>query len=147
MKKIWIRGLIFDQFSKLFTLELESNSILWIILWSILQCARLEDQRSFLPGGPEEVDLEDVTVAVDGAAASGSLPNKAPTVPDEDFFSLILRLQSGRMEDQRAAVPTNPSRYQHPPLSEKTLNAKTNNSGARKEKKWYLTKHLSLSRD
>lgn len=101
----------------------------------VLQCARLEDQRSILPGGSDEVDLEDVTVAVDGAAASVSAPNKAPTVPDEDFFSLILRLQSGRMEDQRAAVPANSSRYQHPPLSEKTLNAKTNNSGAPKEKK------------
>ncbi|XP_034232151.1 G-protein-signaling modulator 2 isoform X2 [Thrips palmi] len=97
------------------------------------QCARLEDQRSFLPGGPEDVDLEDVTVAVDGAVAAGSVPTKAPTVPDEDFFSLILRLQSGRMEDQRASVPT--ARYQHPPLSEKTLNAKTNNAAARKDKK------------
>lgn len=77
--------------------------------------------------------MEDVTVAVDGAVANASGAPKAPTVPDEDFFSLILRLQSGRMEDQRAAVPT--ARYQHPPLSEKTLNAKTNNAGARKEKK------------
>ncbi|KAJ1523572.1 hypothetical protein ONE63_001419 [Megalurothrips usitatus] len=99
------------------------------------QCARLEDQRSFLPGGPEDVDLDDVTVAVDVAGASGAAPTKAPTVPDEDFFSLILRLQSGRMEDQRAAVPTNVSKFSHPPLSEKTLNAKTTNSGARKEKK------------
>ncbi|KAE8748698.1 hypothetical protein FOCC_FOCC004501 [Frankliniella occidentalis] len=98
------------------------------------QCARLEDQRSFLPGGPEDVDLEDVTVAVDGTDGGGT-STKAPTVPDEDFFSLILRLQSGRMEDQRAAVPTSVSRYQHPPLSEKTLNAKTSNVGARKDKK------------
>lgn len=27
------------------------------------------------------------------------------TVPDEDFFSLIMRFQSGRMDDQRASVP------------------------------------------
>lgn len=33
-----------------------------------------------------------------GASISGA------TVPDEDFFSLIMRVQGGRMEDQRAAV-------------------------------------------
>jgi hypothetical protein len=32
-------------------------------------------------------------------------PPKAPTVPDEDFFSLIMKLQSGRMEDQRSSLP------------------------------------------
>ena len=30
---------------------------------------------------------------------------RAPTVPDEDFFSLILRLQGGRIEDQRSTMP------------------------------------------
>lgn len=30
--------------------------------------------------------------------------NIGATVPDEDFFSLIMRVQGGRMEDQRAAV-------------------------------------------
>lgn len=30
--------------------------------------------------------------------------NTGATVPDEDFFSLIMRVQGGRMEDQRAAV-------------------------------------------
>lgn len=30
--------------------------------------------------------------------------NSGATVPDEDFFSLIMRVQGGRMEDQRAAV-------------------------------------------
>lgn len=30
--------------------------------------------------------------------------NKKSTVPDEDFFSLISRLQSGRMDDQRAKL-------------------------------------------
>ena len=34
-----------------------------------------------------------------GSAAGGT------TVPDEDFFSLIMKVQSGRMEDQRAAIP------------------------------------------
>lgn len=32
----------------------------------------------------------------------------APTVPDEDFFSLIMRLQAGRIEDQRSALPVKP---------------------------------------
>lgn len=30
--------------------------------------------------------------------------SKKSTVPDEDFFSLISRLQSGRMDDQRAKL-------------------------------------------
>ena len=30
----------------------------------------------------------------------------APTVPDEDFFNLIQRLQGGRLEDQRASLPS-----------------------------------------
>lgn len=34
----------------------------------------------------------------------GTSPNKKSTVPDEDFFSLISRLQSGRMDDQRAKL-------------------------------------------
>ena len=38
--------------------------------------------------------------------ASVPLPPHAPTVPDEDFFSLIQRLQASRLEDQRAALPT-----------------------------------------
>ena len=29
----------------------------------------------------------------------------APTVPDEDFFSLILRPQSNRIDDQRVGAP------------------------------------------
>ena len=32
-------------------------------------------------------------------------PPNAPTVPDEDFFGLILRLQSNRMDDQRSSGP------------------------------------------
>lgn len=33
-----------------------------------------------------------------------TVSNIGATVPDEDFFSLIMRVQGGRMEDQRAAV-------------------------------------------
>lgn len=29
----------------------------------------------------------------------------APTVPDEDFFGLIQRIQSRRIEEQRTAAP------------------------------------------
>jgi len=29
----------------------------------------------------------------------------APTVPDEDFISLIQRLQSNRLEEQRSSLP------------------------------------------
>lgn len=30
--------------------------------------------------------------------------NTGATVPDEDFFSLIMRVQGGRIDDQRASV-------------------------------------------
>lgn len=33
------------------------------------------------------------------------LTHSAPTVPDDDFFSLIMRFQSGRLEDQRSTMP------------------------------------------
>ena len=33
-----------------------------------------------------------------------SMP-RGPTVPDEDFFSLILKLQSKRINDQRVHFP------------------------------------------
>uniref|UniRef100_A0A6A7G3Y8 G-protein-signaling modulator 2-like n=1 Tax=Hirondellea gigas TaxID=1518452 RepID=A0A6A7G3Y8_9CRUS len=55
------------------------------------QSSRLEDQRSSLPNGGQ--------VAV--------MPPAAPTVPDDDFFSLIMRFQAaGRLDDQRSALPT-----------------------------------------
>lgn len=49
---------------------------------SLLQASRIEDQRSYLPRLPP-----------------------APTVPDEDFFSLIQRIQSNRLDEQRTALP------------------------------------------
>lgn len=33
-------------------------------------------------------------------------PRPAPTVPDEDFFSLIQKVQSSRLEEQRTTLPT-----------------------------------------
>ena len=35
------------------------------------------------------------------------LIQQAPTVPDEDFFGLILRLQSNRIDEQRCSLPDN----------------------------------------
>ena len=77
-----------------------------------MQGSRLEDQRSSLPGDTD-------------SDTDPRPPTRGPTVPDEDFFSLIMRLQSGRMEDQRATVPL------QPPLVENRLN----NTASRKEKK------------
>lgn len=50
------------------------------------QGSRIEDQRSSLPN-------------------ESPLTHSAPTVPDDDFFSLIMRFQSGRLEDQRSTMP------------------------------------------
>ena len=75
---------------------------------ALMKCqgSRIEDQRSSLP--------------LEGAAGAESAPGdeavqppvedgerlSAPTVPDEDFFNLIQRLQGGRLEDQRASLPS-----------------------------------------
>jgi len=81
------------------------------------QGSRIEEQRSSFPNG---ADLHDPPLLHDRNAtgsngnksnpgeqqASVPLPPHAPTVPDEDFFSLIQRLQAGRLEDQRAEFPT-----------------------------------------
>ena len=65
-----------------------------------MQGTRIEDQRSSLPG----VDLPEVRGG--GAAeVAAAAPIPAPTIPDEDFFSLICRLQGGRIDDQRASLP------------------------------------------
>lgn len=65
------------------------------------QGSRIEEQRSELPTPNITMDAE----AGDRRAATAGNPNSGATVPDEDFFSLIMRLQGGRMEDQRATVP------------------------------------------
>ncbi|XP_050295465.1 G-protein-signaling modulator 2 isoform X2 [Anthonomus grandis grandis] len=62
------------------------------------QNSRLDDQRSPLP--PLDPPLRNT-----GRPVAAKV---APTVPDEDFFSLIMRLQSsGRMDDQRATPLAN----------------------------------------
>ncbi|XP_055638854.1 G-protein-signaling modulator 2 [Toxorhynchites rutilus septentrionalis] len=66
------------------------------------QGSRIEEQRSELPTPNITMDAE-----VNERRAVAGNPNSGATVPDEDFFSLIMRLQGGRMEDQRATVPLN----------------------------------------
>ncbi|XP_055594329.1 G-protein-signaling modulator 2 [Uranotaenia lowii] len=70
------------------------------------QGSRIEEQRSELPTPNITMDAE----ATDRRATAGNASNSGATVPDEDFFSLIMRLQGGRMEDQRATVPLNNNR-------------------------------------
>lgn len=70
------------------------------------QASRLEDQRSPLPAPVIVDDAES-----EGPISQSKAGKEGSTVPDEDFFSLIMRFQSGRMEDQRAAVPRIQHRY------------------------------------
>ncbi|GIY25654.1 g-protein-signaling modulator 2 [Caerostris extrusa] len=67
------------------------------------QASRIEDQRSSMPdisARPHQMYAM--------AHCNGNNTHSAPTVPDEDFFSLIMRLQSGRIEDQRSTLPVMP---------------------------------------
>uniref|UniRef100_A0A1Q3FAH9 Putative g-alpha gtpase interaction protein n=1 Tax=Culex tarsalis TaxID=7177 RepID=A0A1Q3FAH9_CULTA len=66
------------------------------------QGSRIEEQRSELPTPNITMDAE-----AGGERRAAGNSNSGATVPDEDFFSLIMRLQGGRMEDQRATVPLN----------------------------------------
>nr|CAH7742108.1 unnamed protein product [Callosobruchus chinensis] len=96
------------------------------------QSSRLEDQRSPLPAaGAAAVDAENDATPPRGANAGGGA-----TVPDEDFFSLIMRFQSGRMDDQRAAVPRAETRIAngnipHPPDA---VNNNMKSSSSKKKK-------------
>lgn len=65
------------------------------------QSSRLEDQRSPLPAASTIQDAEDET-----NQRSNGNTQSSTTVPEEDLFSLIQRLQAGRMEDQRASGPS-----------------------------------------
>ena len=79
------------------------------------QSSRLEDQRSSLPVMPEEAENPSLLKRSSGAAApparsgTNTPPSGPSTVPDDDFFSLILRVQSGRFEDQRSYLPSTKS--------------------------------------
>lgn len=63
------------------------------------QGSRLEDQRSPLPAASTVQDAEEEHSQRSNGTQAGS------TVPEEDLFALIQRLQAGRMEDQRASGP------------------------------------------
>ncbi|XP_043256513.1 G-protein-signaling modulator 2 [Colletes gigas] len=63
------------------------------------QGSRLEDQRSPLPAPSTVQDAEEEHSQRSNGTQAGS------TVPEEDLFALIQRLQAGRMEDQRASGP------------------------------------------
>ncbi|XP_015520834.1 G-protein-signaling modulator 2 isoform X1 [Neodiprion lecontei] len=64
------------------------------------QGSRLEDQRSPLPAASTLHDAEEEQ----NQRRNGNTPSRT-TVPEEDLFALIQRLQAGRMEDQRASGP------------------------------------------
>lgn len=64
------------------------------------QGSRYNEQRSELPKGNIVLDAE-----AGNTQSVSPQANPRNTLPDEDFFSLIMRVQGGRMEDQRATVP------------------------------------------
>jgi len=66
------------------------------------QRSRLEEQRSELPQAHVTMDAEGSNNVI---RSSESANVAGATVPDEDFFSFIMKVQSGRMEDQRASIP------------------------------------------
>lgn len=70
------------------------------------QGSRLEEQRSELPRTNDTLDMEQGEPPNNNRrnCVNNNTNNAGATVPDEDFFSLIMRVQGGRMEDQRAAV-------------------------------------------
>lgn len=70
------------------------------------QGSRLEEQRSELPRTNVTLDMEQGEPPNNNRrnCVNHNTNNAGATVPDEDFFSLIMRVQGGRMEDQRAAV-------------------------------------------
>lgn len=95
------------------------------------QGSRIEEQRSELPTPNITMDAE----SSDRRTTAGN-SNSGATVPDEDFFSLIMRLQGGRMEDQRATVPlnnninNNNSRINNQNLSNNANSSSASNSSA-----------------
>jgi G-protein signaling modulator 2 len=76
------------------------------------QSSRYDEQRSELPKTSVIQDVETNDSNNVQPIRMASTRNRT-TLPDEDFFSLIMRVQGGRMEDQRATVPLNSNRNQH----------------------------------
>lgn len=69
------------------------------------QSSRIEEQRSSLPHRASAAAAVAAVVAAPPppVPSAGGDPRRprAPTVPDEDFFSLIQRMQSNRLDEQR----------------------------------------------
>uniref|UniRef100_A0A336KTZ8 CSON011532 protein n=1 Tax=Culicoides sonorensis TaxID=179676 RepID=A0A336KTZ8_CULSO len=71
------------------------------------QGSRIEDQRSELPTSSITMDTEASNDDVVGQPTPSRNNQRVPaSTIDEDFFSLIMKVQSGRMDDQRATVPS-----------------------------------------
>lgn len=89
---------------------------LLIYLFLIFQASRLEEQRSDLPDTSHwqssiskdeaafEIDYCNPQSSTQHSKSTKDNNNDGTTVPDEDFFSLIMKIQSGRMDDQRASI-------------------------------------------
>jgi hypothetical protein len=71
------------------------------------QSSRLEDQRSNVQ--PQTTQLQSATVSNMAQNAFNYAKQQAITVPpqDDDFFSLIQKLQSRRLDEQRSEIPKN----------------------------------------
>uniref|UniRef100_A0A667WZY4 Uncharacterized protein n=1 Tax=Myripristis murdjan TaxID=586833 RepID=A0A667WZY4_9TELE len=80
------------------------------------QARRLDDQRAFIKQlsivkkpAPLPVPKEDLYNMILTTQAQGRLEDQRSRAPgpmdDEDFFSLLLRVQGGRMEEQRTELP------------------------------------------
>lgn len=76
------------------------------------QSSRYDEQRSELPKNSVVHDSEQPNDNNNVQVRSEGARNRT-TLPDEDFFSLIMRVQGGRMEDQRATVPVNRNIHQN----------------------------------
>uniref|UniRef100_A0A3B3DXS3 Uncharacterized protein n=1 Tax=Oryzias melastigma TaxID=30732 RepID=A0A3B3DXS3_ORYME len=78
------------------------------------QARRLNDQRAQLPTpvvapAPAAAPKEDLYDMILTRQAQGRLEDQRSRAPgpmdDEDFFSLLLRVQGGRMDEQRTVLP------------------------------------------
>lgn len=93
------------------------------------QDSRLEDQRSPLPA--PAVDSESDSPLTHNDNTTGK---SGATVPDEDFFSLIMRFQSGRMDDQRASIPRMENRIANGTIPHAITEISNNNPNGKKKK-------------
>ncbi|XP_018493859.1 G-protein-signaling modulator 2 [Galendromus occidentalis] len=76
------------------------------------QSTRLEGQRPRLPEHADNLSMGSVDSSgrLGAAGESSGEARSAPTVPDDDFLNLIMRVQGNRMEDQRTALQPIPNR-------------------------------------